>query len=396
MSIIDKFESRAVLSGVGRSAVGRQLGRSATDLSIEAVTAALDDAGLTLGDIDGVATYPGRLEASAGFSEVGAPELIDALRLEPVWWSGARESPGQLGSIITACLAVSAGLCRHVITFRTVTESTGQRGQGRRAAFAKVLEGSLESSDYRQWLVPFGAFSGVNWVAVMAQYHFHHYGTTREQLASIALNGRANAARTPHAALRTPMTLEDYLGARMISTPLCLFDCDLPIDGSTAVIVSAASHSGALRKAPVRIEAVGTALAGRYSFDQRLEFGNMAAAGSAMWRRTDLKPLDVDVAGIYDGFSILALLWLEALGFCGKGESGAFVEGGQRIAIDGELPMNTDGGQLSGGRLHGYGFIYEACRQLWREADERQVAGAEVAIVSNGITPFGGCMLLTI
>jgi len=146
------------------------------------------------------------------------------------------------------------------------------------------------------------------------------------------------------------------------------------------------------------VNAVGTALWGRPSWDQFDDMTTMAArdAAASMWKRTDLQPADVDVAELYDGFSILAMVWLEALGFCGRGESGPFVEGGSRIALDGELPLNTSGGQLSGGRLHGFGLLHEACVQLRGEGGERQVAGdPEVAAVANGGGPLAGSMLLT-
>ncbi len=119
-------------------------------------------------------------------------------------------------------------------------------------------------------------------------------------------------------------------------------------------------------------------------------------AGAMLWERTDLTPADVDVAQLYDGFSFIALTWLESLGFCGKGEGGPFIEGGKRIALDGEIPLNTNGGQLSGGRLHGYGFLHEACLQLWGEGGARQVpSGPEVAVAAAGGGPLAGCLLLT-
>jgi acetyl-CoA acetyltransferase len=146
------------------------------------------------------------------------------------------------------------------------------------------------------------------------------------------------------------------------------------------------------------VNAVGTALRGRPSWDQFDDMTTMAArdAAASMWTRTDLTPADVDVAELYDGFSILTMVWLEELGFCGKGESGSFVEGGQRIALDGEIPLNTSGGQLSAGRLHGFGFLHEACLQLRGEGGDRQVPGnPEVAVVANGGGPIAGTMLLT-
>jgi acetyl-CoA acetyltransferase len=230
-----------------------------------------------------------------------------------------------------------------------------------------------------------------------ANRHFHEYGTTREQLAQIALNGRRNAALNPKAVFREPLTMHDYFAARMISSPFCLFDCDIPVDGSTAVVVSRASHASAVDHAVATVEAVGTALRGRPSWDQWDDMATMAArdAGAHLWSRTDLTPNDVDVAELYDGFSFLALCWLEALGFCEQGEGGPFIEGGHRIALDGQLPLNTNGGQLSAGRLHGFGFLHEAVLQLRGEAGDRQVADAEVAAVANGGGPLAGAMLLT-
>ncbi|UXA10783.1 thiolase family protein [Mycobacterium sp. SMC-8] len=169
-------------------------------------------------------------------------------------------------------------------------------------------------------------------------------------------------------------------------------------DGTTALVVSVAEHAPHVGHPVAQFEAVGTALRGRPSWEQWEDLATMPARTSAehMWARTDLRPADVDVAELYDGFSWLKMSWLEALGFCGHGESGPFIENGTRIALDGELPLNTNGGQLSGGRLHGFGYIHEAVLQLRGEAGARQVPrGPEVAVVSNGGGPISGCMLLT-
>jgi acetyl-CoA acetyltransferase len=249
-----------------------------------------------------------------------------------------------------------------------------------------------------EWTLPFAAPSAAIWIAMMAQRHFHEFGTTREQLGQIALNARRNAALNPKGIYTDPMTLDDYLGARMISTPLGLFDCDVPCDGATAVIVSHVDTAADLRKPPIRVEAVGTALRGRPSWDQFDDLTTMACrdAAAQLWTRTDLGPGDVDLAEMYDGFSFITMAWLEAMGFCGKGESGPFVEGGTRIARDGRLPLNTNGGQLSAGRLHGYGFLHEACVQLWGEAGARQVPGEpQVGVAAAGGGPLAGVLLLT-
>jgi acetyl-CoA acetyltransferase len=152
-----------------------------------------------------------------------------------------------------------------------------------------------------------------------------------------------------------------------------------------------------LRKPPVRIEAIGSALHERHSWDQRADITTMAATDAAamMWRRTDLTPADVDTVQVYDGFSYLALAWLEAFGFAERGEGARFIEGGERISLGGELPLNTAGGQLSAGRLHGFGLLHEACTQLWNEGGARQVRDARVAAVGIGGGPLGGSLLLT-
>jgi acetyl-CoA acetyltransferase len=392
--VSDKFEQDAVLSGVARSAIGRRLARSALDLTVDAAVAAIADAGLTREDIDGICTYPGG-SADVTFGYAGPPpqEVQDALRLNLTWFQGSAELPGQLGAVVAAMMAVSTGLCRHVLVYRTVTESSAQGGGGR----AAVL-GSERAHSHGVWSAPFGGTSPVNWLAPVAMRHMHEFGTTREQLGQLALTFRRHAALDPDGAVfTTPLTLDDYLAARMISTPLCLLDCDVPVDGSTALIVSTAAHAPNTPNGAVRIEAVGTAARGRPSWDQYEDLTSMAAQGVAthLWSRTDLRPADVDLAQLYDGFSILALVWLEALGFCGHGEGGAFLEGGANIALSGRLPLNTNGGQLSGGRLHGYGLIQEAVVQLRHAAGPRQVRDAEVALVSNGGGPIAGALLLT-
>jgi len=400
---VTEFERRSIISGIGQSDVGRRLGRTGLDLTIDAALEAIADAGLTTADIDGIATYPGAGGGvPPGFGGPGSPEVQDALRLKVSWHTGGIEGAAQLAAVINAVMAVGAGLARHVLVYRTVTESTEQGTGGRQGiglgggggggGKAPRMGGSM------QWNIPFRAYSAANWLALNCQRHMHEYGTTTDQLAMIAVNARRNAGLNPKAVYRDPMTLDDYYASRMITTPFRLFDCDAPVDGSTAVIVSSAEHAPNVDHPVARVEAVGTALRGRPSWDQYEDSTSMAArdAGAHLWERTDLKPSDVDVAQLYDGFSFLTMTWLEALGFCGKGESGPFIEGGHRIALDGELPVNTHGGQLSAGRLHGFGFIHEACLQLRGEAGDRQVPKrVEVAAVGNGGGPIAGAMLLT-
>ena len=388
----DLFERRAVISGVGQSAIGRQVDRSGFQLTIDAVLAAVADAGLTVDDIDGLAMFPGGGAANLpGYANGNLYEVQDALRITTTWRQGIVE--GMALPCYGPAMGVATGQARHVVVWRTVKEGSASRALGGRPAYGSTkpaAEGPLA------WLLPIGMLSPVCQVAPYAARYMHDYGVTREQLGWIPVTQRAHAARNPDAVYRSPLSIDDYLGSRMISSPICLYDCDVPVDGATAIVVSAAETAPGLR-APVRIEAMAGVVDGRPLWDQWADLGRVGhGAAAAMWARTDLRPADVDVAQLYDGFTIEAVWWLEAMGFCGTGEAGAFVDGGKRITFGGELPLNTWGGQLSGGRLHaGFGHIAEAVRQLRGEAGDRQVAEAQVAALSNAGVLEAGAALLT-
>jgi acetyl-CoA acetyltransferase len=388
----ERFEARAVISGVGQSAIGRQLDRSGFQLTLDAILAAVDDAGLTVDDIDGLSMFPGGGSANLpGYSGANLYEIQDALRVTTSWKQGQVE--GMSLPFYGPAQAVATSEARHVVVYRTVKEGSAARRGGGRPAYGSIHE---EASGPLAWLLPVGALSPVCQVAPYATRYMHDFGVTREQLGWIPIAQRAHAARNPDAVYRDPLTLDDYLASRMISTPICLFDCDVPVDGATAIVVSAADTAPDLR-APVRIEAMAGVVDGRPSWEQWEDLSRVGyATARAMWDRTDLGPADVDVAQLYDGFTIEVVWWLEALGFCGTGDAGEFVDGGARLALDGDLPLNTWGGQLSGGRLHAaFGHTAEAVRQLRGEADARQVRDAEVAVVSNVGGFEAGAALLT-
>ncbi len=384
----DRFEHRSVLSGIGRAGLGRRLMVDPLSLTVDACLAAVADAGLTLDDIDGLSTYPG-MSAGAGMSEGGITAVEEALRIHPTWTNGGGDLPGPGGSVIAAMLAVASGLCKHVLCFRTVWESTYR-------ALGLGHLGGRVSGSLMEWRAPFGAMSAANWIGMNATQYFHRYGATREMLGYIAINGRTNAGRNPAAIYREPLTMDDYLAARMITTPFGLYDCDIPCDASIAVVVSDASVAGDLPHPAIRIESVGTQILERVSWEQGTITHEPQVLGQSahLWTRSALRPSDVDLALLYDGFSFNAISWLEALGFCGLGEASDWLDKGRRIALDGELPVNPHGGQLSEGRTHGYGFIWEAVTQLRRDAGERQVADAKTAVVTSGGGTPSGVLLL--
>jgi len=391
-----KFEDDVVLSGTGQSRVGRRLMVDPLSLTVEACLAAVEDAGLTVEDIDGLSTFPGlsSTQTGGGTGEGGVMALTEALQLQPTWVNGASDAAGQLGSVMTAMMAVSSGLCRHVLCFRTLWQSSHAHlvRTGRWHDPVGPFMGMME------FRAPFGAMSAAHWLGCVASHYQHRYGVGRDALGWIAVNARANAARNPEAVYRDPITIDDYFDARMITTPFGLYDCDVPVDGAVAFVVSAAETAADLRSRPVRVEAVGTQVSERLSWDQSTLSHAPQTQGPArhLWTRTELTPDDVDVAELYDGFTFLALSWLEGLGFCKPGEATDFIDGGRGIALDGTLPLNTHGGQLSAGRLHGYGFLREAMLQLRGEAAGRQVPDARVAAVSAGAGVPSGALLLRV
>jgi acetyl-CoA acetyltransferase len=388
-------EKRAVISGTGISEIGRRLGIAAVDLTAAAGRAAIEDAGLTPADIDGISTM----------GDTPVDEAAAALGVDPVFRGGGFDTGGLLSPVMSACLAVAEERARHVLVYRTVQMMGGSILPSRGAPPRPAPEAAAERDGGRMAsvmgdmgaLIASHAYSAANWLAMHCRRHMHLYGTTKEQLGWLAVNSRLNAGLNPLAAYRDPIGLDDYLAARPVSSPFGLLDCDVPIDGSIAVVISAAGYAGDGPRPAIRVEAMGGA-APRWGWTSRPDFPKMASieAAAEMWSRTDLRPADVDVAELYDGFTFLTLAWLEALGLCGDGESGPFVEGSSRIALDGQLPLNTYGGQLSAGRMHGYWVLHEACLQLRGEAGPRQVARQpDVAVVSAGGGPIAGCLLLT-
>jgi acetyl-CoA acetyltransferase len=380
--------TEAYISGVGQSEVGVRLTRHPLLLTLDAVKEALAEAGLTIDQIDGVATYPGKAHAMPGFSPIGADELIDALGIRATWHMGGMELTAQLGAIGAAAMAVKAGVARHIICFRTVYEA---------AALARpdeypMLRGKTVDG-FSQWFAPFNAISAACWTAQYAMRHVKRYGMTREQLAQIAITDRAHAALNPRALIQQPLSMDEYMSARMITSPLCLYDCDRFTDAATVLIVSAGDALDEIKCTPIRIAAQAGTVE-RHSWDQA-EWMACYPTGEDLWKRTDYTAADVDTVQFYDGFSFQAITWLESLGFCEVGEGGRFVEGGQRIAIGGELPLNTFGGQIGAGRLHGFGFAHEAVTQLRGNGGARQIPGdPKVAVATSGGGPLAAALLL--
>jgi acetyl-CoA acetyltransferase len=377
-------QPRVAIAGVGFSEVGRRLPYSDDELVRQAITAAMDDGGMTPADIDGVATMGGNAMA------IG--QLLGIMPLD-YFYSSTLLGPAFVEPAIMAISAVVSGLAHTCVAVRLIRQFGGANAR----PGPDGGSGPMRVGGDAQFSMPFGAgAAGATIGAFQMQRHMQQYGTTYEQFAANAVIARQYASLHPEAIFRDPLTVDDYLESRFVSEPLRLLDCDYPVDSSAAVIFTTPERARDFRQKPVMVESY--ALSAIRDFDMSLiddfTWNSPAHCAETLWLRTDLRPDDVDSAHLYDGFSIITFEWLEALGFCGRGESGPFIEDGN-TRLDGAIPLNTDGGATNFGRRHGANFCVEAVRQIRGQAGQRQVPGAEVSVWSNAVGCFSGCVLLT-
>lgn len=363
--------------GVGETRVGVIPDRTSMQLHAEAAKRAIDDAGLSKGEIDGVLTAGSFLQNylmhAAVFSEYMG---ITPRYCATVQIGGA----GPCHMLIEAAAAIRMGQCHTVL----VVSADPLYSHGRDKS-VELMAGFANP----EFELPFG-FITPTMYALTAQRHMHQYGTTREQLAQVAVSMRKHASLNPNAHFRTPITIEDVMASKMISSPLRLLDCSPVSDGGGAFIVTSAERARDLRKKPVYVLGAGEGHTLGY-LDRRRDVTVSGAvwSGKKAYETSGLGPGDMDFAQIYDCFTITLIVLLEDLGFCKKGEGGAFVEGGSRIELGGEIPVNTHGGLLSHGHPGapaGIFHIIEGVRQLRREVEpERQVRDAKMGLLhGNG------------
>ncbi|MCU1360148.1 MAG: DitF protein [Ilumatobacteraceae bacterium] len=388
----NNVRGKAVLAGVGYSQIARSTGRSEGSLAMEACNAAIADSGLTAGDLDGIAVWPDRI--SSVFEGPSIAYMQRALGMKHTrYWQAFGSGPAQLSSVIGAIYAIVAGAASTVICYRAHL-----RQEQRFYVAGSTGTGGREASGDLAFKAPYGIPAGTPRFALWAQRHAHEYGTTDEHRGSLVLTCREHAQLNPRAVWNgTPLTMSEYLDADLISSPLRILDCDMPVDGAVALIFTRADRAPDLRARPVYVESLGHATGPTLDFDiwPDTSFMGSRFAAEEMWAGTDLKPADVDVAQIYDGFSTLAISWLEDLGFVGPGEAGPWLAEG-RGRLGGDMPICTDGGQLGAGRLHGFGKVAETAQQLRGECGARQVPNAEVALTCAGGGPLATSILFTV
>lgn len=357
--------------GVAESDLGQVAeGLTPLDLMGQAIQRALDDAGLSLRDVDG-------LFATTSQSRMPTLALAEYLGIRPRYHDGTNIGGCSFMSMVAhAQLAIQAGMCEVAV----IAYGSTQRSMGR---------ANVAAPDVNPYETPYRPLYTASSYALAASRHMHQYGTTREQLAEIAVAARSWALLNPKAWEKQPLTIEEVLNARTVSSPLTVRDCCLVTDGGGALIVTSAERARTLKSKPAYVLGVGEDL-GHYSISSMpdLTVTGAARSGAAAYAMAGLQPSDIDVVQVYDAFTITTLLFLEDLGFCPKGEGGRFVSGGG-IAPGGRLPVNTNGGGLSYCHpgMYGVFVLIEAVRQLRGDLGSRQVPGCETAIAhGNGGT----------
>ncbi len=374
-SVEGDIRDRTAIVGIGQTRFAKGLEESELELACQAVKAALDDAGIAPSEVDGLAMYSmedGReveLARSVGLGEVTFFSQIGY---------GGGAGCGVVGQ---AALAVASGQCRVAVAWRA-----RKRAAKTSRPWAQV---SQRVGGSQAWSRPFGLLRPVDEVAMLARRYMHEYGATRDHFANVALAFRKHANRNPNALMAAKrLTREEYMRARWISEPLCLFDNCLETDGALAAVVVSAERARDLRHPPAFIHAYAQGLPRQHQlmtnyFCEDPLRGPSWACARSLWSRSDFEPKDVAVAQIYDAFSPLIPLSLEGYGFCARGEGAAFTEGGALEWPDGRLPTNTSGGGMSEAYVHGFNLILEGVRQM-RGTSTSQVEGAACCLVTSG------------
>lgn len=380
----DVLKDETGIVGIGETVFAKNLQPSELELACQAVKAALDDAGIAPSEVDALGSYT--MEETFEFELARNLGMGDITYFSQVGYGGG----AGCGAVGQVSMAVATGQANVGVVWRS-----RKRSDPRRRVWAQV---GGRINDHWKYSRPWGLLRPVDEVAMFWRRYMHEYGATRDHLANVALACRNHANRNPRAFMhQRRLTREEYMKARWISEPLCLFDNCLESDGALAVVIARADRARDCRQRPAYIHAWSQGMTRQhqnmtnYHSENPLR-GAMWAVGGNLWQRSDFRPNDVDVAQIYDAFTPLIPFTLEALGFCATGEGGAFTEGGA-IELGGRLPVNTSGGSLSEAYIHGMNLITEAVKQI-RGTSTAQVPDVEVSLVTSAyVVPTSALIL---
>jgi acetyl-CoA acetyltransferase len=373
---MNPIQDTIAIAGVGTTGFSRALDRSPLALALEASTRAIRDAGLGPRDVNGVVSLaePGAPGPQALAAALGIPEVTHF----------SSPSPVVMFSIIDAMNAIFAGSCDTVLVCSAMLRLPWSSRSAANDPFRRHFGGAAMGGAMPESIRMAPAY------AAWASRYIHEYGATREPFGRIAINGRTGAAHNELAAMRAPLTLADYLEARMVREPLCMLDMDVPVDGADAFVLTGAGRARSLPQPRVLIHAATVGLVDANDEDQAsLQRHGQHVVVRALRERSELWLDDVDVYFPYDGFTIITLGWLENTGWCRPGGAAKFIaehwdETANRLLIRGRIPVNPHGGSLSEGATRGTGHLREAVMQLRGQAGARQVPGARTALVTPG------------
>ena len=375
----------AAIVGVGATEFSRQAGRTELQLACEAIRDALTDAGVKAADVDGIVSYTvDPVEETELVRSVGFQEVVFSSRVP---YGGG----GSMGTLLHAAAAIDSGAADVVVVYRAVRARSGSSRFGAPQTSPSPTSGQ-SGTTAMQWCMPYGVLTPASWMALNATRYMHAYGVASEDFGRAVVQLRAYAEANPAAwGYKRPMSLADHQASRWIAEPcIRLLDCCQETDGSVALIITSRERAGDLAEVPVMIGAATTAglfeqeiASDHYRPDLSVMEGSVAL-GKRLFDRSGFRRDEIDAAMIYDAFSPILLMQLEALGFCGPGEAKDFVADGN-LALDGSLPTNTNGGLIGEGYIHGLNLVLEAVRQL-RGTAVNQVREARQVLVTASRT----------
>ena len=368
----NRLYKQAAIVGIGATEFSRDSGRSELTLALQAISAAIADAGLTPQDIDGLLKF--QVDAN------GEGEIAACLGMDHLRFYGELGGAGTAGCglVAHAAAAVATGLAHNVVVYRAMNGRSGRR-YGRGEVTGRGGSGAGAFTE------PFGQLVPQQGLAMLARRHMHEFGTTSRQFGAVAVALRAHANRNPKALFyETPLSIEDHQNSRYVVEPFRLYDCCLETDGACAVVVTSAERARDLPRTPAYILAAQQCMPAARGPLPRITESSAKTMAPELFAAAGVTPADIDVAQIYDHFSAMVIFALEDYGFCKKGEGGPFVEEGNILWPNGRLPVNTAGGHLSETYLHIMNHMNEAVRQI-RGTSTAQVEGAELVLVDSGI-----------
>ncbi|MFS0574299.1 lipid-transfer protein [Sporosarcina sp. 179-K 3D1 HS] len=379
---------KTAIVGIGATEFSQNCGRSELRMALEAILDAVEDAGIKVEDIDGMVNYT--LDTADQIEVVRSLGIPNLSFFNKVPYGGG----ASCGTIAQAVAAIEAGLATTVVCYRSIRDASGP------VTYGDFEPTRVAGDTYMGMYHPYGLLTPVAWVAMFAQRYIHKYGVKDGQFAPVSLVNRENANRNPNAIFHNrTLSLEEYNNSPINVAPLRRHDCCLSTDGAVAIIVTTADRARHLKQKPAYISGVAQGMSTNgevmtsYTREDIATLPEVEEYGKKLFEMARITPKDINVAQFYDAFSPLVPLQLEALGFVGRGEGVDYIEGGHRIRRDGELPINTSGGLMSEGYIHGMNLIAEGVRQV-RGTSTTQIDDVEYSLVTGGLgVPSSGLIL---